>query len=285
MYFNVWDNNSRIGRSRKTVAYPRAALIGNPSDGYNGKTISFTFSNFQTDITLYQSPELEIIPARRDETRFDSLKDLADSVTSFGYYGGIRLIKATLKKFYEYCEKNKIKRDDRNFSIRYHTSIPAHLGLAGSSSIIIACIRALSSFYSITIPNPILANLALSVEIDELGIGGGLQDRVAQSFQGLVYMDFAQEHFDHQGFGRYISLKPNKMPNLYIAFKKEFSEGSEILHNNLRYRYDKKEPDVINAMETFANLAEKIFELFNKGSYDSLPELMNRNFLSETQTC
>ena len=47
----------------KTVSYPRAALIGNPSDGYFGKTIAFTFADFQADITLYQSPELEILPA------------------------------------------------------------------------------------------------------------------------------------------------------------------------------------------------------------------------------
>ncbi|MFO8143540.1 MAG: hypothetical protein R6T78_02560, partial [Dehalococcoidales bacterium] len=40
---------------------PRAALIGNPSDGYFGKTIAFTFSNFQADVTLYDTPELEIL--------------------------------------------------------------------------------------------------------------------------------------------------------------------------------------------------------------------------------
>jgi glucuronokinase len=36
----------------KTHAYPRAALIGNPSDGYFGKTIAFTFSNFQAEVTI-----------------------------------------------------------------------------------------------------------------------------------------------------------------------------------------------------------------------------------------
>ena len=51
----------------KTRAYPRAALIGNPSDGYFGKTIAFTFSNFHADVTLYDSSELEILPARRDQ--------------------------------------------------------------------------------------------------------------------------------------------------------------------------------------------------------------------------
>ena len=32
----------------KAHAYPRAALIGNPSDGYFGKTIAFTFRTTST---------------------------------------------------------------------------------------------------------------------------------------------------------------------------------------------------------------------------------------------
>ena len=269
----------------KTVSYPRAALIGNPSDGYNGKTIAFTFSNFQADITLYQSPEVEILPARRDQTRFESLKDLAEDVKSYGYYGGTRLIKASLKKFYDYCEKNSIKIDNRNFTIRYHTSIPSHLGLAGSSAIIIACIRALMSFYSITIPNPVLANLALAVEIEELGIGGGLQDRVAQVYQGIVYMDFSKEFFNKQEYGNYIPLTPKTLPNLFIAYKRELSEGSELLHNNLRYRYNKKEPDVIEAMDKFAELTEKVFDMFDKNSYEEFSEVMNKNFDLRKSIC
>ena len=39
-------------------AYARAGLLGNPSDGYYGKTISITVKNFGAHITLYESPEL-----------------------------------------------------------------------------------------------------------------------------------------------------------------------------------------------------------------------------------
>ena len=36
----------------RTAAYARAGLIGNPSDGYFGKTIAFTFSNFFAEVLL-----------------------------------------------------------------------------------------------------------------------------------------------------------------------------------------------------------------------------------------
>ena len=269
----------------KTVSYPRAALIGNPSDGYFGKTISFTFSNFQADVTLYQTPELEILPGRRDHNTFGSLHALADDVNSYGYYGGIRIIKAALKKFFDYCTQNNIQLDDRNFSIRYHTSIPSHLGLAGSSAIITACMRALCSFYEVVIANPEFANLVLSVETEELNIGAGLQDRVAQAYQGITYMDFSKEIMDAQGYGYYIPLKPSKLPNIYIAYKQDLSEGSEVVHNNLRYRFNNGDKDVIHAMKRFAGLAESAKEMFETADYSGFPGLMNKNFDLRASIC
>ncbi len=83
----------------KTVAYPRAALIGNPSDGYFGKTIAFVFKNFQAEVELEESQHLHIIPCDRDRMDFSSLSELANEISEFGYYGGVRLIKASLNVY------------------------------------------------------------------------------------------------------------------------------------------------------------------------------------------
>jgi glucuronokinase len=184
----------------RTHAYPRAGLVGNPSDGYFGKTISFAFTNFRAEATLYESPELEILPCKRDHSVFKSIHDLALDVRKFGYYGGIRLVKATVKRFYDYCTENGIQLDNRNFTIRYSSNIPGQVGLAGSSAIITACLRALMSFYQVSIARPVQANLILSGEVRELGIPAGLQDRVAQVYQGVVFMDFAREHMARKCF-------------------------------------------------------------------------------------
>jgi glucuronokinase len=45
-------------------------------------------------------------------------------------------------------------------------------------------------FYGVDIPLEAQPMLVLSVEKEELGIGAGLQDRVIQVYEGLVYMDF-----------------------------------------------------------------------------------------------
>jgi glucuronokinase len=127
-----------------------------------------------------------------------------------GYYGGLRLIKATIKRFAEYCQQIDIRLPAENFSLRYSSNIPRQVGLAGSSAIVTAAMRALCRFYNIIIPKEILASLILSVERDELGIGAGLQDRVAQVYEGLTYMDFNQEFMDKHGHGIYESLDPTR---------------------------------------------------------------------------
>ena len=75
-------------------AYSRAGLIGNPSDGYNGKTISLIVRNFCAEVVLYEWDSLDIVLAENDRARFASIHDLARDVKLHGYYGGIRLVKA-----------------------------------------------------------------------------------------------------------------------------------------------------------------------------------------------
>jgi len=164
-------------------AYARAGLLGNPSDGYNGKTISVIVRNFWAEVVLYEWDSVEIVLAQDDRARFRSVQDLARDVELHGYYGGIRLIKATIKRFVEYCQAREIILHERNFSVRYETNIPRQVGLAGSSSIIVATLRCLMEFYSVEMPLEIQPTFVLSIE-EELGITGGLQDRVIQCYEG-----------------------------------------------------------------------------------------------------
>ena len=72
-----------------TQAYARAGLLGNPSDGYNGKTISIIIKNFGVNVILYESPELTIEPQAQDINVFKNIHDLQENVNLNGYYGRI----------------------------------------------------------------------------------------------------------------------------------------------------------------------------------------------------
>ncbi len=262
----------------ETYSYPRAAVIGNPSDGYFGKTIAFVFSNFIAKVQLYQTPELEIRPERLDVTHFNSIRELVEDVNFAGYYGGMRLIKGMIKVFYEYCIKNNIKIEDRNFTIRYSSNIPLRLGLAGSSAIITACLKALTLYFNVKISEPIFANLVLSVERDELGISAGLQDRVAQAFEAPVIMNFDREIMAKQGYGVYERISSETFPMFYIAYRRNLSEGTEVVHNNLKARFEIGDQEVLDAMKRWAQITEEFRIALNEGSVKRMNELVNENF-------
>lgn len=253
-------------------------LIGNPSDGYFGKTLSFAFSNFSAEVVLYETPELEILPSEKDHSRFAGIGGLAGDVELHGYYGGIRLLKATVKKFYDYCRENHIELHEKNFTIRYESDIPHGVGLAGSSAIITACLRALMMFYGVSIAKYIQANLVLSAEVDELGIPAGLQDRVIQVYEGLVYMDFAEDIMTRQGYGHYELLDAKLLPGLYVAYRDDLSEPTERFHNNIRGRFERGEPQVVNAMRYWAGLTDRVRRCLLKRQIEKIGELLDANF-------
>ncbi|MCP4451766.1 MAG: GHMP kinase [Planctomycetes bacterium] len=262
----------------RAKSYPRAGLIGNPSDGYFGKTISFSFSNFCAEVVLYESPELEILPCEKDQSCFTSVQALVQDVELHGYYGGIRLLKATVKRFFDYCRDNQIELNTRNFTIRYDSNIPHGVGLAGSSAIITACLRALTTFYGVTIPKPTQASLILSAEVDELHIAAGLQDRVIQVYQGLVYMDFDKTLMEKQGHGQYEPIDHTQLPPLYVAYQEDLSEVSSKFHNNIRERFELGDKKIIAAMKYWGQLAAKARRCLHHGKATEIAALLDANF-------
>jgi len=262
----------------KTHSYARAGLIGNPSDGYFGKTISFAFTEFSTQLTLYETPELGFVPGEVDDATFASGEDLLKEIHLFGYYGGIRLLKAATKVFLLYCRDAGMTLPNRNFTVRYSSDIPRLVGLAGSSAICTAMLKALMRFYEVKIPLEMAPTLCLMAERDELGIQCGLQDRVIQMYEGLVYMDFNRALVESTGHGRYERLDPGLLPRLYISYDPLRAEISGIYHQKIRVLFEDKKPDVLAAMSEFADLAEKVRDALVGGRPERLPALMNANF-------
>ncbi|MEM7391172.1 MAG: hypothetical protein AAF492_02400 [Verrucomicrobiota bacterium] len=261
----------------KAIAYPRVGLIGNPSDGYFGRTIAFTFSDFGAEVLLAQTPKLKIVPDRLDVSEFTSIADLHHNVKTYGYYGGIRLLKATIKKFFE-CFRDEQELTEKNFTISYSSTIPHRVGLAGSSAIITACFRALMDFYDVEMPPEVLANRIREVETQELKIPAGLQDRVAQVYQGVVYMDFNHELMESRTYGEYQRLDLKTMPNFYIAYRPELSEGTEVSHNVLALKYQEGDEDAHAAMDFWADLTTQAKLALEEGDHELVTRLIDLNF-------
>lgn len=260
------------------TAFARAGLLGNPSDGYHGRIIAVSVRNFAARVVLEDSPEFRIIAADEDEERYPSVRAFAEKTRLYGYYGGVRLLKAAVRKFLDHCDGRGIALRDGAFTLRYASNIPRQLGLGGSSALITAAMRTLMAFYGIEIPVEILPTLILSAERDELEINAGFMDRVIQTYEGCVYMDLAERLIRERGYGHYERLDCGRLPDLYLAFKTSLGKVSGQVLNEIRRNYDRGDERTIAVLARIAALADAGKAALASGDRALFARLLDENF-------
>ena len=265
-------------KSIMTRSFARAGFLGNPSDGYFGKTVSFAFSNFGVELSLTESSRLRFVPGEVDDATFDSPEQLVRDLRLYGYYGGIRLLKAVTKRFWEYCQKEGKPLPKRNFTAEYKINIPRLVGLSGSSAICSAMLKALERFYEVEIPLETAPTICLEAEKEELRINCGFQDRVIQMYNGVVFMDFERSFVEANNRGRYERLDPALMPNLYVSYDAARAEESGEAHKEVKRLFEAKRADILSAMTEFADIAQQGRDALVAGHPEKLPALVNANF-------
>jgi glucuronokinase len=149
-------------------------------------------------------------------------------------------------------------------SVRFTTTIPRLVGLGGSSAIVIAALRALCSMHGVRLEPAALASLALAIEVEDLGIAAGLQDRVAQSFGGLTFMEFSGAE------PRYEQLERSLLPPLLIAWRARTAASSGIVHGDLRRRFSAGESVVVDAIGALAKAARGARDALAAGDRERL---------------
>lgn len=260
------------------VAFARAGLLGNPSDNCFGKILAVALGDFKARVSLEESARLAIFSPAEDRDDYANYAELIERSRLYGYDGGARLLKALLRVFGAYCRERNIKVPDRNFTLRYSSTIPRQVGLGGSSALITAGLKALMSFSSVDIPLEIQPTLILNAEQEELGIKAGFMDRVVQVYEGCVYMDLDKEYVLAHGHGRYERLDPALLPPLYLAYRPDAAKVSGRVLSGFRSRYDQGDPFVVAAMARLAELAALGREALLAGQRERLFDYMNENF-------
>ena len=184
-------------RATATV-HARAALAGNPSDGFDGAVCAVRVPFLAATATVTSSSgagaanDLPLVRAALDRYRVD--------VGDFG-----------------------------EVEVDVETSIPRSVGLAGSSAIVTAVLRALDELTTTGSLSPMqIARLAHRAERLDLGIAGGWQDQLVQS-HGVSALVECNEPLRVTP----LSAPPDPIP-LYLAWSPGAGESSGRAHAQLR---------------------------------------------------
>jgi glucuronokinase len=222
------------------VAYARAALAGNPSDGYGGAVLAVTLDQHRA--------EAEARQAHRFVTEPQS-----------------RLVEATARRF-----ARELLPEALGSEVRWRTSIPRGVGLGGSSAIVIAVLRALCGLHDVKLERDALARFALDVETEELDIAAGLQDRVTQSYGGLVFMDFARSSYER--------LDSGLLPPFVVAWRTGTARDSGEAHRELRWRFDRGAPELEEAMARLGRLAHEARSALARRDREAFAQAVDGSF-------
>lgn len=253
------------GRGR---ALPRVALVGNPSDLHGGCVVARTFDAFAAEVELREADAFAVEP---DEP------------------GARALIEAACRAF----------EATPPLQVRWRTTIPREIGLAGSSALVIATLRALLDRAAATLAPSELAALALRVEVDDLGIAAGPQDRLVQAYEGLIAMEFGAGDTGREGpsaagggahgtgsavlgraaldageacrSARVQRLDPASAGPLVVAFRRDAAHPSGAVHGRA------PDPEVVDAMRACAGHAREAVAALGRGDRHALGALMERN--------
>jgi glucuronokinase len=259
------------------VAHARAGLLGNPSDVYGGKAIALSIGDFCARVLIEPSHHFEIRPGASEFLTFETVREASGTFESVGCEDGIRLIRAAIRRFTAHWEEFARLPDGDprlRFAIQYETDIPRQVGLAGSSAIVIATLRALMTWFDVAIEPAVLAELALAAEVDDLQIIAGPMDRVIQAYGGVMLMDFREP----RGPASYRRLDPAILPPLLIVWDPRGGKCSALAHGDLRDRWQREDPGLRQIMQDFRNLVDDGVERLDRGDTAGFRELVNRNF-------
>jgi glucuronokinase len=138
-----------------TRAHARAGLLGNPSDGYFGKIIAISVKNFSARAVIRESEAIRIEPPAWDAPVYADAGDFRDKIGLYGYYGGTRLIQASIKVFFDHCAAAGLSPEGQ-FRDRYDSGHPAPVGLGGFERDHRTAMRGLMAFSRVEIPLEVL---------------------------------------------------------------------------------------------------------------------------------
>ena len=73
-------------------------------------------------------------------------------------------------------------------------------------------------------------------------------------------------------------MDPALLPPVYVAYHATLSEPTEVFHNDIRGRYNRGDPQIVKAMEGFAQLAQDGRQAILEGDAVRLSQLIDANF-------
>ena len=163
---------------------------------------------------------------------------------------------------------------DRGFDLILETSAPPGSGLGSSSALVVCLIGLLTAFYDRELDPYAVAALAATIERDELGLRGGLQDQYASAFGGFNFMEFEGERRIVNPLRVREPVLDELESNLLLCFTGSTRIGANVIEDQVR-RYEASAEETVAGLRAQKRLAVEMKDVLLRGELTRFGDLLD----------
>lgn len=238
------------------------------SDNFGGAILNATI-NLYAYTTIIPTENEEIVfkcSTTNKEKRFNSVKELlveGDLILQIGVYN--RLIK-------------DFNLNPLSFEMTTNMDVPTGSGLGTSSTLVVSIIGAFVEWLKLPLGEYDIAQLAYSIEREDLKMEGGKQDQYAATFGGINFMEFYE--------GNKVVVNPLRIKtelieelqlNLILYYTQKTRESSTIIKQQMENTLNNK-TEAVEAMHTIKEQAFLMKQALLKEDLNELGVILNQSW-------
>lgn len=163
-----------------------------------------------------------------------------------------------------------------SFGISTYSDVPSGSGLGGSSTLVVAILKAFTEWLNLPLGEYDIARLAFDIEREDIGIVGGAQDQYAATFGGFNFMEFYSE--------KRVIVNPLRVKNwiideleasIVLYFTNITRQASQIEQEKKNLLDDKKS---LEAMHEVKKDAIFMKEALLKGDFKNFAKILGKSW-------
>lgn len=184
------------------------------------------------------------------------------------------------------CVFNRLRAEfdvsPRGFRMVTHSDAPYGSGLGGSSTLVVAMVRAFAEWWRLPLGEYDVARLAFEIERVDAGLKGGKQDQYAASFGGVNYMEF---------YGDRVIVNPLRVKeatlteleaSLLLCFTGRSRESAHIIEDQIA-NASKGHGQSLEAMHRVKDDAREMKEALLMGQLGRFASILDRAWQNKKQ--
>lgn len=179
------------------------------------------------------------------------------------------------KGIYNRIIKDFVK-EPLSFKLSTYSDVPSGSGLGGSSTLVVAIIKAFVEWLNLPLGEYDIARLAYDIEREDIGIVGGAQDQYAATFGGFNFMEFYES--------KRVIVNPLRIKNwiideleasMVLYFTNITREASQIEKEKKNLLENEK---ALNAMHEVKKDASLMKEYLLKGDITNFADILGKSW-------